>query len=483
MFGTFRYDKTRESATSLAERKRTRDRQAQQKLRERRIERIQRLEEQVALCEQRHGQAMLEPLLERVGDLELENKTLNERWQKLFQAFSSARHLLTQAADLLGEHMVNGPPLTQDASQHVAVGEDGAIGDNLAMAPSITVPNGASASLLQLTDLICAPSTLPLLSHGPDSDGATDLVVNPGSNPCSGHVAPDNADSRILEFTPTSIERWRASFIESCDSSSGPLVGEPGGVPDQEGSVFQAAQRPTPKESELTRASGPDFRQDRLSGVGSMLMPMLGPPWASLPNSGLEDSLNREFLPWFMHPQAIVASPRLPDPSHLLFGSKTNFLADEVHTALRKSRVAEPERLAKGWLIYVYSKWRVCPTKESFELIPAFMRPTREQLVFPHQAIFDLITWPAIRLALIRQGTPNGGFAEIFSAMACCAKVRWPWGKEILETSETNELSIRPDFFQVFTQLEGWGLTSEFIRSYGHLLEDMDPESYVYNVL
>lgn len=448
MFDSFRYAKPGEKMPSAAERKRNRDRQAQQKFRERKNERIQQLEEQVAQCEQNHGSRSMEPFLQRLRSLEHENSALREKWQKLRQAATSVHQTLSHASNLLRDDDTSAP-----ATSTPEVDEDG-------MAESAPgVPDVTRITTLQLMDL--APVGLDSIAS-------------------SNSLFTNDAGSSVRDCSMTG--RQPAMFLESDGSSLGPQAVDISGITDSEGSTSLVALRSVPKHGERTRSSVPSLHQDAAGRAYSLLPTTWGPMWASLPNSDLDHPLSEEFSPWFAMPHAVVASPMLPEPLDLLHGSRTNYLADEIHKALRKSRVGESERLAKGWLLYVFSKWRMCPSKQSFELIPSFLRPTREQLVVSHQPNIDMVTWPAIRLAMISLGTQDSQLGEIFSSLACCAKVRWPWGKEILETNDKNELHIHPDFYSTFTNIDGWGLTAEFIRGYTHLMGGMDIESTLYKV-
>ncbi|XP_014551084.1 hypothetical protein COCVIDRAFT_71085, partial [Bipolaris victoriae FI3] len=179
-------------------------------------------------------------------------------------------------------------------------------------------------------------------------------------------------------------------------------------------------------------------------------------------------------------PDNILKSPSIPNPIDILFGSKTNYLANKIHRAVRRGRVAEPERLAYGWLLYLYSKWRINPTKESYDLVPEFLKPIPEQITINHPPIFDMILWPVIRCNLLhkigdREDRTFVGLEEIFDTFSCCAKIRWPWGKEIIEPSGQDGIfQVRTEFLDTFTKLEGWGLTSHFISTYGDLLDGFD---------
>jgi hypothetical protein len=67
--------------------------------------------------------------------------------------------------------------------------------------------------------------------------------------------------------------------------------------------------------------------------------------------------------------------------------------------------------------------------------------------------------------------------------LACCTKIRWPWGEDILERNEENELCIKPTFYETFMSESGWGLTPEFIDRYPDLVAGIDISSLVFEVV
>lgn len=66
---------------------------------------------------------------------------------------------------------------------------------------------------------------------------------------------------------------------------------------------------------------------------------------------------------------------------------------------------------------------------------------------------------------------------------ACCAKIRWPWGEDILERNGENELVIKEEFYKTFLSESGWGLTAEFIGRYPDLMSGIDANSLVFKVM
>ncbi|KAK6812565.1 hypothetical protein RU639_011738 [Aspergillus parasiticus] len=149
--------------------------------------------------------------------------------------------------------------------------------------------------------------------------------------------------------------------------------------------------------------------------------------------------------------------------------------------AIRVRAIRDPERLASGWLIYVFSKWRATPTMAAFSHIPPFLRPVLLQIQRGHPAAIDLFVFPQIRINLIKNWDKYD-FTEVFDYMSCCQKVRWPWGEDILERDGQDNLRIRREFFDVFTRESGWGLTPEFVEKYPGLLKGMDVEAVCFRV-
>ncbi|KAE8345553.1 hypothetical protein BDV24DRAFT_148140 [Aspergillus arachidicola] len=183
--------------------------------------------------------------------------------------------------------------------------------------------------------------------------------------------------------------------------------------------------------------------------------------------------------PWLAYPDQIAACPSLPSPLDLLHGTRRNFLADKISQAIRVRAIRDPERLASGWLIYVFSKWRATPTMAAFSHIPPFLRPVLLQIQRGHPAAIDLFVFPQIRINLIKNWDKYD-FTEVFDYMSCCQKVRWPWGEDILERDGQDNLRIRREFFDVFTRESGWGLTPEFVEKYPGLLKGMDVEAVCF---
>ncbi|CAI7676870.1 unnamed protein product [Penicillium discolor] len=180
--------------------------------------------------------------------------------------------------------------------------------------------------------------------------------------------------------------------------------------------------------------------------------------------------------PWFLYPELIIPCPDVPNsPLDFIYGTKTNALADQIHTALQRRPVRDPERLGTGWLTYHFSRWVIAPSPETYGRLPAFLRPVQGQMTTPHPLVLDFMPWPRLRLNLIRRWHVYGKDRDgLFGFMACCVKLRWPWNETVLERNERNELCMKKAFYETIMSESGWGLTPEFIRRYPDLVEGMD---------
>ncbi|KAI5465002.1 hypothetical protein BGZ63DRAFT_401906 [Mariannaea sp. PMI_226] len=107
--------------------------------------------------------------------------------------------------------------------------------------------------------------------------------------------------------------------------------------------------------------------------------------------------------------------------------------------------------LARVGFMYVLShlmRWYVCRTKESYEQLPEFIRPTLLQRTIPHPPWVDVIVWPDVRDAII-QHMDWSRFLELRAATATSLCVGW---------------LKRNDLRTVFESVDGesYRLTSEF---------------------
>ncbi|KAJ5104097.1 hypothetical protein N7532_004626 [Penicillium argentinense] len=189
-------------------------------------------------------------------------------------------------------------------------------------------------------------------------------------------------------------------------------------------------------------------------------------------------------FPWFAHIEQITPCPDTPEsPLDLLYGSNTNPLANMIHMALERRPCRDPERLAMGWIVYHFSRWVIAPSPRTYENLPRFLRPVKDQLQIEHPIALSCVPWPSLRSNMIRQWQLyENNRDDFFGLFACCIKIRWPWGVKVLERNEENEIRIKPAFYQTFMKEEGWGITQEFINEHPNLMVGIDVSSLLFNM-
>ncbi|KAL4892148.1 hypothetical protein BDV59DRAFT_180940 [Aspergillus ambiguus] len=111
------------------------------------------------------------------------------------------------------------------------------------------------------------------------------------------------------------------------------------------------------------------------------------------------------------------------------------------------------------------------------------MKPVWGQVQILHPMCLDLITWPKVRINLIRQWQLyRENKDDILMLFASCIRLRWPTEESILERNDDNELCIKQSFYETFMSEKGWALTSEFIRSYPELVAGANVQALVYDM-
>lgn len=205
------------------------------------------------------------------------------------------------------------------------------------------------------------------------------------------------------------------------------------------------------------------------------------PAWSLLPLSGATGG-PLHIPTWLERPDLAASCPPQPSsPLDLLHGTRRNYLADQIHRAIRRRALRDSECLALGWLVYLYTKWLITPTPETFARLAPFHRPVALQLQRVHPTTLDMLIWPQMRTTLVRLWE-RYDFAELMGFFSCCVKVRWPWGVDVLERDEDDNLRVKAEFMDTFFQESGWGLTSEFIEKYPEILEGMNVEAVRFHM-
>lgn len=493
---------------SSTERKRIRDRRAQQKHRERKDLYAKQLEEQVAFCHRNHEPAHTQSLMEKVRQLEAINDTLLKERSRLLDLANDFQQSLATFFSIDQHHK----PLNVRSAACKSFSSSTARPMSGIFQPGINVtPISDSTSTPAETDLIATPRQIspqqptPTRSNDGDinivdfadigdaaisSSVGTDGFLTNGRPPLFSH--PSNSPS------PTALIRdYGALGIPSAEQAEIHPITEDAPVTrvghlSQTGlserstttttnPVKQAGPEPIPLSTSTdSPETGPSPSGSRDEDVG-VSIPMANVSWLSLPANTVSHGPRRLDCSWLNFPHSVVDSPDVPQPEDLLFGSCKNLLANGIHKSLRTARVAEPERLAMGWLLYIYSRWRIIPTRENFERIPHFLRPTVEQTSQRHPARIDMVPWPGLRLALMKEPS-DSQLDETLELLACCLKLRWPWGKEFLQMKDDGSRRLVDEFLKTLMSLDGWGITREFAVVYPDLIQGLNLHIIEYNV-
>ncbi|PKX89791.1 bZIP transcription factor [Aspergillus novofumigatus IBT 16806] len=404
------------ASLSSSEKKRLRDRRAQENLRKKRENRIKYLEERVEFCETHHGTSLMQQLLTAVDSLRRENELLRAR---------------------------------QDRLRNMIVSWDA---DEIGVVSSVT---SQQPRRLENAGLDISPRTACQCDQAEKGLAATPNLV---------------ANVEIPDLIAQNEIFTRTTGLTLEYAGTGPGLGHLNSVQDVAAagpSILPSIQLPELPHSSAIQA-----------------LPSTVPAWCLVPMNeyGHDPSLVPATSPWLTRPDLVIACPPVPAPLDLLHGTRRNYLANEIHRAIRRRAIRDAECVALGWLTYVYSKWRVSPNPATFARLAPFQQPLMTQIQQGHPIALDFINLPQLRVNIIRNWTKYD-YTELTGYLCCCTKVRWPWGKDVLERDADDNLQIRQEFFEVFTRESGWGLTSEFIDKYPELMEGLDVEALRFRMI
>ncbi|KAI0867729.1 hypothetical protein GGS24DRAFT_262329 [Hypoxylon argillaceum] len=262
----------------------------------------------------------------------------------------------------------------------------------------------------------------------------------------------------------------------SGDSLVNILLNTPGAIRTPAGDGGTVAYLPASLPAAVAQAVDPAPRPQRKT-----MEDLTSPPWNITPLHTDSDIIWSDLCAvCIAKPELVHNAPEAPRPLELLFGSKTNMLAQAVSAATRQWRCRDPERLAAGWLTYNLLKWTAQPSERRFALLSEFQRPVGEQLITPHPYFVDCVVWPRLRTNIIKTQhiyDPR----DVMGMLSCCMKVRWPWNETFLEPGDDGEFVFKGSFRETFMKLEGWGMTKEFLDRFPLLAQDLDVNSILFN--
>ncbi|KAI8671934.1 hypothetical protein NCS56_00655600 [Fusarium sp. Ph1] len=163
-----------------------------------------------------------------------------------------------------------------------------------------------------------------------------------------------------------------------------------------------------------------------------------------------------------------IGQPKIED---FLFENPRNTLSADLKMFLspvcRLRRM--PEYLATYWVLYLFFRYQVMQTPETYESIPPWFRPTTMQIMVPHPVGADLVAWPEIRDGMIRMtGSTQSHAANLdvvsmdiarYMTVDIQATESDLWGRS--QQSITTEIldlanwKLGNEFFEIYPQLKG----------------------------
>ncbi|CAK7223990.1 hypothetical protein SBRCBS47491_005395 [Sporothrix bragantina] len=547
-------------SADAAERKRLRDRVAQQNLRNKRNRHIQALEQQVRLCQELHrtaangtaGQCIAGERspddIKTINDLKAENAALRERQKQLQALFASFKEVFEPASTVAAVSLTDIAIAPEAAA--VAAASSGTTMSIAAGSPDEQTPKQSSplpppapsspqdaspVSSSSTAEVVMSSSvpyqpmhntrtmadTLPDysiwlagISNGSastDGDSETEMI-NPHHH--QHHHNMDEMTMHSIHYQATTnayLHDLTAGTPSLFDTHPSQMAGDPSGM-------WSVSRMGTPQylktavsmmpmtalsalpaaPADFTAPYGPSILDHPSSTSLCTWHPAPPPPitsrddasravddipmWARIPVRtvyGPNDVLRPA---WDSNMRIIFDSPEMPSPLDLMYGSKHNPLADSLQRSCKRYYKGQVVRLAVGWTVYQYIKWRTQPTATRYALLPHYLKPIHEQIWMPHPGSLDLIVWEPLRRKMLRD-YDKYDMALFIRQYTRCLQLRWEVDDtDILETdSVSGQHVLRPAFVEKMMNESGWGLKPEFRTYYPELFEDDEWERVVYD--
>lgn len=168
-----------------------------------------------------------------------------------------------------------------------------------------------------------------------------------------------------------------------------------------------------------------------------------------------------------------VVGPRYPSVSSLLNPSNSVYshplskvFTDILSTFPDLSSL--PERVAVLYIMFLFMRWQISPTRENYQRLPEWIRPRPSQLFTQHPAWIDHVPWPCMRDRLVAsQGTDEYPFDCFFIPFTTTLTLSWPYEETdtLLKTTDTEEVVINPVFERHLRNLDNWKLGEAFVKT------------------
>ncbi|KAG9254865.1 uncharacterized protein F5Z01DRAFT_99330 [Emericellopsis atlantica] len=134
------------------------------------------------------------------------------------------------------------------------------------------------------------------------------------------------------------------------------------------------------------------------------------------------------------------------------------------------------ERLGMLYCLSHLVRWLVCLSRETYDRMPAFMRPTSLQRAVPHPAWVDLVLFPAARddIIRLRDWSPDR-FEAYRAATARSLSANWPYADSgaVVESEsgdhDGQRAALNPIFEAHVRNLDNWTVSPEVAAAFPYM--------------
>ncbi|KAF3936608.1 hypothetical protein ABW19_dt0208834 [Dactylella cylindrospora] len=173
-------------------------------------------------------------------------------------------------------------------------------------------------------------------------------------------------------------------------------------------------------------------------------------------------------------PLSVLAGPPQPDITFIVSpglrpprNGLTQVMAAIVDTF--GDLVQLPERLAIVYILYIWMRWAINPTQESYDHMPEFIKPRPSQLFTARPIWFDHMPWPMTRDVMAKQPEKynNTDFSIPYTETL---SINWPYDPmtTVIEQSP-GEYIINPVFETHLRDLEHWSVGTKLVELFPDL--------------
>lgn len=125
------------------------------------------------------------------------------------------------------------------------------------------------------------------------------------------------------------------------------------------------------------------------------------------------------------------------------------------------------QRFAGLWVLFNLLRWRLCPSRETLDALPAFLVPTQLQLRTPHARWIDTIPWPEARDRIIQE-LPPGRYRRFREMLNEAVVTRWENSPTdcLLDMGPLGGYALTSEFKERLADLKNWSMTEEAVHEF-----------------